>query len=130
MTDGPLLKKYEEEVARIEALKVTLKVEEARLKWLVVAGLVAGIALAVATKKPLYGCLPFALGLVMFGTGLYLTRVHTMERDYNLVRAKQEVARLKARLKVADSPGAATGVSATEDTTPGESATGARTPET
>ncbi len=121
MTDGPLLKKYEEEVARIEALKVTLKVEEARLKWLVAAGLVAGVALAVVTKKPLYFCLPFALGLVMFGTGLYLTRVHTMERDYNLVRAKQEVARLRARLKAADA-GAVT--------TPEETAAGAPPPET
>jgi len=31
--DDSLLKKYEEEVARLEALKATLKVEERRLRW-------------------------------------------------------------------------------------------------
>ncbi len=105
MKDDSLLKKYEEEVARLEALKETLKVEEGRLRWFLVGGVAGGLALAVATK-PLYGFLLFALGVVMAGTGLYLTRVHTMERDYNLIRAKEELARLRARAGVrAPSPG-------------------------
>lgn len=93
-----LLPKYEAEVERLLALKVTLEVEEARLKWLVVVGLVAGIGVGIFVK-PLYGLLPFALGIVMCGTGLYLTRVHKMERDYNLGRARREVARLRAEEK-------------------------------
>lgn len=101
MKDDSLLKKYEEEVARLEALKETLKVEEGRLRWFLVGGVVGGLALAAATK-PLYGFLLFALGVVMAGTGLYLTRVHTMERDYNLIRAKEELARLRARAGVGE----------------------------
>ena len=96
MKDESLLKKYEAEVARIEGLKVTLQVEEGRLKWLIAAGILGGGTLA-AFGKPIFGFLFFALGIVMFGTGLYLTRVHKMERDYNLIRAKEEVARLRAR---------------------------------
>jgi sulfite exporter TauE/SafE len=92
--------KYEAEVARLIALKVTLDVEEGRMKWLPVLGLVAGLGVA-AFVKPVYGFLPFALGIVMFGTGLYLTRVHKMERDYNLDRAKKELSRLKAEEKAA-----------------------------
>lgn len=94
------MSKYEAEVARLIALKVTLDVEEGRMKWLPVVGLVAGLAVGVFVK-PIYGFLPFALGLVMFGTGVYLTRVHMMERDYNLARAKKELLRLKAEEKAA-----------------------------
>lgn len=95
MKDDSLLKKYEEEVVRLESLKATLKVEEGRLRWLLLGGVVGGLALGVVTK-PLYGFLVFSLGVVMAGTGLYLTRVHVMERDYNLIRAKKELARLRA----------------------------------
>jgi len=94
-TPESLVSKYEAEVARLIALKVTLDVEEGRMKWWPVVGLVAGLAVGVFVK-PIYGFLPFALGLVMFGTGVYLTRVHMMERDYNLARARKELARLKA----------------------------------
>ena len=103
--DDSLLKKYEEEDARLEALKATLKVEERRLRWFPLVGLAVGVAIAVA-HKPIYGFLVFSLGIVMAGTGLYLTRVHTMERDYNLVRAKEELARLRARATKPEEPDA------------------------
>ncbi len=99
-TPESLVSKYEAEVARLIALKVTLDVEEGRMKWWPVVGLVAGLAVGVLVK-PIYGFLPFALGIVMFGTGVYLTGVHKMERDYNLARARKELARLKAEEKAA-----------------------------
>jgi len=91
----PLLAKYEAEVERLLSLKDQLTVEEGRVKWAPLGGLVLGIVVAVWSKKPLYGLLPFALSLAMVVTGFYLTRVHRMERDYNLARARREVARLK-----------------------------------
>lgn len=95
-----LKEKYEQEVARLVALKVTLDVEEARLKFLPPIGLLVGLAVG-ALSKPAYGLLPIALSLVMVGTGLYLTRVHKMERDYNLGRARKELARLVAEERAA-----------------------------
>lgn len=97
LASGPqsLLAKYEAEVARLLALKEQLDVEESRVRWVPLLGLAVGIVVALATRKPAYGVLPFALSLAMLVTGFYLTRVHRMERDYNLARARKEVARLK-----------------------------------
>ncbi len=95
MSTDSLLAKYEAEVERLGALKQKLGVEESRLRWAPLAGFVVGLVVGVLVK-PIYGLLAFALGLSMLGTGLYLTRVHRMERDYNLARAKKEVRRLRA----------------------------------
>lgn len=108
MEPESLIQKYEAEVARLVALKATLGVEEGRLKFLPLVGLFVGIAVGALTK-PAYGLLPLALSVVTVGTGLYLTRVHRMERDYNLARAKKELARLKAEAKAI---GGATGTRA------------------
>lgn len=100
-----LLVKYESEVARLLVLKTRLDVEEARVKWMPLVGLVVGVVVAVA-KKPVYGVFPFALSLAMAVTALYLTRVHRMERDYNLARAKREVRRLRAEASPVSAPAA------------------------
>jgi hypothetical protein len=96
--DESLIPKYEAELARLVALKGTLDLEERRFRWLPVAGLVLGVVVGVATKVG-YGVLTFALSVVTFGTGLYLTRVHHMERDFHIERARKELERLKARVK-------------------------------
>lgn len=111
--------KYEQEVARLVALKVTLDVEEGRLKFLPPLGLLVGLAVGALTK-PAYGLLPIALSLVMVGTGLYLTRVHKMERDYNLGRARKELARLVAEeragaARTAEAPAVEAGVSSPDE---------------
>lgn len=93
-----MLPKYEAEVERLIAQKAQLDVEELRLRWIPLVGLVLGIATGWF-MKPIYGLLPFAFGIVITGTGYYLTRVHHTDRDYNIGRARREVARLKAIAK-------------------------------
>lgn len=93
-----MLPKYEAEVERLIAQKAQLDVEELRLRWIPLVGLVLGIATGWF-MKPLYGLVPFAFGIVITGTGYYLTRVHHTDRDYNIGRARREIARLKAIAK-------------------------------
>ncbi len=93
-----MLPKYEAEVERLVSQKAQLDVEELRLRWIPLVGLVVAIATGWF-MKPIYGLLPFAFGIVITGTGYYLTRVHHTDRDYNIGRARREVARLKAIAK-------------------------------
>ncbi len=93
-----LIPKYEAELERLLALKGTLDVEERRFRWLPLAGLVLGVIVGAVTKVG-YGVLTFALSVVTFGTGIYLTRVHHMERDFHIERTRKELDRLKGRAK-------------------------------
>ena len=93
-----MLPKYEAEVERLIAQKAQLDREELRLRWIPLVGLVLGIATGWF-MKPLYGLVPFAFGIVITGTGYYLTRVHHTDRDYNIGRARREITRLKAIAK-------------------------------
>ncbi len=93
-----MLPKYEAEVERLVAQKAQLDVEELRLRWIPLVGLVLGIVTGWF-MKPLYGLVPFSFGIVITGTGYYLTRVHHTDRDYNIGRARREIARLKAIAK-------------------------------
>lgn len=88
------LAKWRAEVERIEGLLAKLEREDKQLRRFPPIGL--ALAVPVAFFHLLAAGLVLFVFVAIWGTGLYLVRIHQDERRYHLKRARDEVARLGA----------------------------------